>query len=443
MRDLILVAIVVAALPAIVFRPWIGIVYWVGFGLMNPHRLAWSFAYSLPFAQIIAVATMIGIVVTKDPKKVKGGAATGVLLLFVMWMAFTTTLALVPDSATPMLEKTVKIQIGTLLALLVLHRREHIIAVIWVILASIGFYAIKGGIFTLATLGKYRVYGPAETYIAENNALALATVMTIPFWYYLYAHYSHRLLRVGILGCMALSSASVFGSYSRGAFLAIFAMSLFLWAKSRQKLLLGVMFVLLGVGLVAFMPSQWEERMNTIREPTEEDSANSRLETWKMLWALALDRPLIGGGFQPYKQWIFDMYNPDFGRSYSAHSIWFQVLGEHGFIGLFLFLVFWFLVWRTCSRVAQMSAGVQDEQWAYWLAQMTKVSLIGYFVGGTFLNLAYWDMPYYLFVCIAVTAHVLNENRRVSAFTALVAAAEPTPQSSTSPPQGKADSRFG
>ena len=39
---------------------------------------------------------------------------------------------------------------------------------------------------------------------------------------------------------------------------------------------------------------------------------------------------------------------------------------------------------------------------------MIQVSLVGYFVGGMFLNLAYWDMPYYLMIALVVTWHVLK-----------------------------------
>ena len=40
---------------------------------------------------------------------------------------------------------------------------------------------------------------------------------------------------------------------------------------------------------------------------------------------------------------------------------------------------------------------------------MTKVSLIAYLVGGAFLNLAYWDMPYFLFVAVAVTRWLVRQ----------------------------------
>lgn len=403
MRDLLLVTIVAAALPWMLRRPAVGVFFWVAFGLLNPHRLTWGFAYNLPFAQIIAITTVLGVLFSGEPRRFKGGAAAWVLLLFLAWTLVTTTTALVPDRAQGMLERVLKIQFGTFLALLVLYKREHVIALVWVVVLSIGYYAVKGGAFTLATLGRYRVWGPAESYIAENNALALATIITIPLWVYLLTQTKKAWLRYAIIACIALSVATVFGSQSRGGFVAILALLVFLWFKSRRKVLIGVATVATFALMVPFMPQAWRDRMQSIQDYQVEASANARIETWTMLFNLVLDRPVVGGGFEPYQRWIFELYNPTFDGTYSAHSIYFQVLGEHGFPGLMLFLLFWLLVWLKCSKVVHLSKGVEGRQWAYSLAQMIKVSIVGYLVGGTFLNLAYWDMPYYLFVAIAVT----------------------------------------
>jgi probable O-glycosylation ligase (exosortase A-associated) len=223
-----------------------------------------------------------------------------------------------------------------------------------------------------------------------------------------------RWLRYAIIAAIVLSTFSVVGSHSRGAIVAIVAMAGFLWLKSRAKLAMGSLIVVAALGLVAFMPQSWEDRIATITDPQAESSANSRLETWKMLWNLAVDRPLTGGGFETYSQWILEKYNPAYDHVYAAHSIYFQVLGEHGFLALFLFLLFWFLVWRMCGQVARLTRGNPAEQWAYWLAQMIQVSLVAYLVGGAFLNLAYWDVPYYLFVAIAVTRYILQQSHAAS-----------------------------
>ncbi len=412
MRDVLLVAFMAVALVFMMWRPAWGALGWVWFGIMNPHRLAWGFATTIPFAWAIGIVTVLGAAFSREPKHLKGGMATFVLVLFVIYMTFTTYLALVPDRAWPMFERAIKVQVGTLLALVLLYRKDHVLGLMWVVAGSIGFYAIKGGIFTIATLGQYRVWGPDDSFIADNNAFGLATVMSIPLWAYLYTQYRERAwIRVGVISAVLLSAVSAIGSHSRGAVVAIFAMAVFLWLKSRKKVALGILIVIAAIGAAAFMPQEWEDRISTITDPRAEQSANSRLETWTMLWNLAVDRPFTGGGFETYSKWIFEKYNPTYDRTHAAHSIYFQVLGEHGFVALGLFLLFWALVWRMCNQVAAMSRGNPEEHWAYWLAQMLKVSIVAYLVGGAFQNLAYWDVPYYLFVAIAVTRWSLNRAR--------------------------------
>ncbi len=424
MRDILLTLAFAIALPLMVWRPPFGALSWAWFGLMNPHRLTWGFAYSLPFAQMIMGATLLGMVFSREPKKPKGGLATAVLLVFVCYIAATTLFALVPDRAAPMMERAVKIQIGTFLALLLLYKREHVFALMWVIALSIGFYAVKGGLYTIATLGAGRVWGPVDSFIADNNAFALATVMSIPVWAFLYTQYSERRwLRWAILAAIALSALSALGSQSRGALIAIAAMTVFLWAKSSRKLITGPAIALIAVALLMFMPVDWMQRMSTISSYQQDESAIGRIETWKMLYNLASARPFAGGGFEPYERWIFEIYNPSYSGVHSAHSIYFQVLGEHGFVALGLFLLFWALVWRMCGQVARATQHIEDARWAYWVAQMTKVSLIAYLVGGAFLNLAYWDMPYFLFVAVAVTRTLVRQ----PAAQTQTAAARPLP----------------
>jgi putative inorganic carbon (HCO3(-)) transporter len=148
--------------------------------------------------------------------------------------------------------------------------------------------------------------------------------------------------------------------------------------------------------------------MNTISTYEQDTSAMGRLSAWTMLTNLALDRPLVGGGFEPYTTETSRRYLPGYERTHSAHSVYFQVLGEHGFVGLALFIVFWLLTWRLSRRIIKHTKDDLQSKWAYSLAAMIQVSLIGYFVGGMFLNLAYWDMPYFLMIALVVTWHVLR-----------------------------------
>ena len=89
----------------------------------------------------------------------------------------------------------------------------------------------------------------------------------------------------------------------------------------------------LAATIIEFMPSKWEERMGTMATYEEDGSAMGRIDAWLMLYNLAVDRPVVGGGFEPYTDEVCQCYNPNFDKPQVAHSIYFQVLGEHGEAG--------------------------------------------------------------------------------------------------------------
>jgi probable O-glycosylation ligase (exosortase A-associated) len=297
--------------------------------------------------------------------------------------------------------------------------KRRIIILTAVVAVSIGFYGIKGGVHTIATGGASRLWGPGG-FIGDNNALALALVVTLPLFRYLHAIAHKQWLRWVLIVCMGLILASVIGTQSRGAFLGVSAMLLFMLIKSRQKLvagLIGLFFVGLVVG---FAPDSWTERMQTIEEYEEDGSAMSRLESWGFNLDIALGSPLVGGGFDVYKkEALYKSLVPDATINRSPHSIYFEVLGYHGFVGLALFLALFFATFRMAGSLMKLARGKPDLFWAAELGAMLQVSLVGYAVGGAFLNLAFFDLPYYLMaitVCAtAVVQRTLAERQNAPA----------------------------
>jgi probable O-glycosylation ligase (exosortase A-associated) len=110
-----------------------------------------------------------------------------------------------------------------------------------------------------------------------------------------------------------------------------------------------------------------------------------------------------GVGFETVRQSLFDKYshNPEAGAR-AAHSIYFQVLGNHGFVGLGLFLLIWWLTWRHAGWLRVHAANIPQAQWCADLGSMVQVSLAGFFVGGAFLSLAYFDLPYNIMMLVAI-----------------------------------------
>ncbi|MCL4695868.1 MAG: putative O-glycosylation ligase, exosortase A system-associated, partial [Burkholderiaceae bacterium] len=404
MRDFVLSAIVTAALLMVFKYPVVGTYLWAWLGLMNPHKMTYGFARALPFAQAAAIVTIAALVLTtrRQPLPTYGVARLQIVLL--LWMTVTSFFALAPsDLIWERWLFVVKIQVMLFVTWMLVRSEGEIRGLVWVIVLSVGYFGVKGGVFTLLTGGNSRVWGPPGGMLEENNALAVALIMIQPLIYFLRETEKRPWLRFALLFAMIACGFSILGSQSRGALLALVAMALVLGLRGKRPL--RDTAVILGVvgGAVAFMPETWSSRMQTIATYEADSSAMSRIWTWTTLWNAAVDRPLVGAGFRADHFAVFDRYAPvheeygTFGASsYVAHSIYFQMLGEHGFVGLAVFLALFARTWLTAGRLA--SACRQHARFGQWLPllmRMTQVSLVGFAVGGAFLSLANLDLPYY------------------------------------------------
>lgn len=409
MRDYLIFGILFGSLPFILWRPYLGVCLWAWISYMNPHRFAWD-AYDFPVAALVAAATLAGLVLSREPKRIPITPVTVTLMLFVAWMCLTTLFALIPEDAVDEWNRAMKIQLITFVSMMVLYTRERIYGLVLVIAASIGFFGVKGGLFTLLSGGDYTVFGPPDSFIADNNTLALALIMVLPLMRYLQLQFERKSLQFGMLAIMLLTLVAIIGSYSRGAFLALVAVLALGFLRTRRK------FVLLLVAALALplignaLPEAWVERMETIRTYHEDDSAIGRVNAWWFAFNLAKDRPLVGGGYEAFDPGLFERYAPDPADFHDAHSVYFEVLGEHGFVGLFLFLLLGILAYRAAGRTIQAVAGRSDLKWAAHLAAMCQLSLVGYAVGGAFLGLAYFDLYYHVIALIVVTRAVVEQS---------------------------------
>lgn len=215
---------------------------------------------------------------------------------------------------------------------------------------------------------------------------------------------------------MVFCGVAVLGSYSRGALLAVAAMGAFLWRKSRQRLPLLLFAIILVPPLVAFMPDKWFERMDTISSYEKDASANARLNSWTTMVNIANDRPIYGGGFMIARPEVYQRYSPvpDI-ESHSAHSIYFQVLGEHGYVGLALYLLLLHAAWRKAGWIMRAAKDRADLAWARDLSAMMQVTLVGFAVGGAFLSLVNYDVPYYLIALLSVTLTLVEKELKTQA----------------------------
>lgn len=402
MRDLLLALIVFGSLPFILVRPYIGILVWTWLSLMNPHRMTFGFAYDLRVAMIVGVATLGAWFISREPKRPPLSAPVILLFLFTIWLTVCTVFAINVEAAFTKWTQVIKILGMAFVAMCMLQDRERINQMVWVMACSLGFYGFRGGIFTILTGGNYRVWGPPDTFINDNNQLALALVMIVPLIWYLYLNATKRWVQLGLLAAAGCTVIAIAGTYSRGGALGLTIILGYLWLKSRYKLVTFIAAAVIVAVALAFLPDQWYGRMNTIQDYEQDMSVRGRFDAWTFAWRLALERPITGGGFSVfYEAGLFMRLVPEAITFRNAHSIYFEVLGESGFVGLALFLMLGLSALMACSSVIRMTRNRPDFDWARNLAAMCQVSLVGYASAGAFLNLGFFDL-YYAIVAVIV-----------------------------------------
>lgn len=406
MRDILVALLVYGTLPIAILRPHVGILCYVWIGLMNPHRLSWRM-YDAPVGMAAALATLVGTVLAGQIRAIPLRSTTYLLALWLLYTTLTTYGALSGADAWVEWNRFSRIILMCFVAMMLLQERARLEQFLWICMASIGFYGVKGGLFSLATGGNYRVWGPDGSFITGNNELALAELMVLPLMLY-FAHRAKRhWVRVLHWGCFVLTTISILFSYSRGAFLGFGALAFVMIVRSRYRVPALGMAVLLVALLFAVAPASWTERMFSIKDYQEDASAMGRINAWSFAANLAADR-VFGGGFRTFTREWFIVYAPNPTDVHDAHSIYFEVLGEQGYPGLAVFLaILGTTLWRL-ERLRKRGGGEQARVWYAELAEMLQFSILAYAVGGAFLGLAYFDLPYYLVIAALLLEFVAD-----------------------------------
>jgi probable O-glycosylation ligase (exosortase A-associated) len=410
MRALIVLAAFGSLLVLATTHPQVGLYAWGWLTLMQPHQEAWGLR-GFRLNLVVAIATIIFWILSREPKKLPPGPTSVLILAFMMWMVVAQIASLRPSYSWDYFDQFIRVMIFTTLCLIMLNTKARMHGMIWILCISVGYYALKGGIFTVLTGGAYHVFGPINTMINDNNHLGGAAVFIIPLLNYLRINTEVRWVRIGLALSIVLAIFCVLGTQSRGAFIALALIAIPFWWRSRNRVMLAVVLVSLAFGALSFMPESWFARMQTIEEAGQDASFQGRVDAWVIATKIAMGNPLTGAGFRvPYLQEVADAYLSEPRLARAAHSIYFEILGSMGFVGLALFVSIIALAFRNASWIRHHARDQAGLRWAGDLANMAQISLMAYCIAGAALSLEFWEGPWLMFVILARLRHEIAEN---------------------------------
>jgi putative inorganic carbon (hco3(-)) transporter len=404
MRDLIVVLAIVMLVPVALVRPWIGLLGYTVIGFWNPHKFTW-YLQDMRIAFFVGVATLVGLALTRDRKWFSWSRELVLMVLLAIYFAITTAFAWVPDDATDQYDRLLRIYLMTFVMGMLIFGEQKIRAMLWTIMIGVGAFGIKGGVFSIATGGQHHVVGPALSFLEANTSLGLAFNMVLPLVVFAAQEQTIKWRRTALYGSAFLILVATIFTYSRGAWIGLAVILTLLLMRLKRRVLIVAMLVPMGLVGLTFIPNQVFDRAETIGTYEEDNSAMTRIQAWSVAWNVAVDNPLLGGGFdfESYPdptRWLsyadrqYDIHG-DTPRA--AHSIYFQVLGQHGFVAFGLFLALLSSTWLSLGAIRRETKGIPELQWLGGYATALQTGVAGYLVSGAFLNLAYFDL-FYLYV---------------------------------------------
>ena len=409
MKDISILLILLGLAGAAWWRPWLGVLGLAVLSYMHPQGYATGFMRNAPIYLSLFVWVSLSVLyrLWRDKawaalpwRRLLDWRLYGLLGLWV-WFGVTSYFSVAPWEAWDKYHDVLKILPPMVLALLLIDTREKLYYLLVAIALSILLVALKGGYWAVLSGFQDRVYGPPGSQYGGNNEFAVAVAMAIPLMLLWLRETRDRGLRIVLLVGIALSYASVVSSWSRGGMLALGAMTLLLVLHSRRKLLAIPLLIALAAVLFVQLPEQWFGRMETVAAFQADESAQGRMDAWRVGIDFAARNPVTGGGFNAWPALTLSSAG-----GLDWHSAYVEMLAEHGYVGL--------LLWAgllAATLISLSRGGRNRPDWQKDYAAMLQASLLAYLVGGATLGIAYWELPYHLVALAALLAGLSPTHR--------------------------------
>jgi probable O-glycosylation ligase (exosortase A-associated) len=420
MRDLVFAGLFFAMAVYSLQSSFLGLALWLWSALWPVNDYVYGFARGLPFNKIAVVCTVAAMTWDKK-KRLAMDALLIVLTILLAEISLSYALSDTPPGWGEMYyQNLVKIVVAAFVVRFVATDRLRVHVCLLAMGAAVGAGAADEALKFLLSGGTHHVLGPSSW--GDENSTATMVLMVVPILLYLYQYAMHHYFRVISGGTLALCVIGVIGTYSRGGFIGLAVLSLIVFLRTKRKFrsALALSFIiLLGAALV---PDSWTARITTTTHAEEDSSFMYRVVQWKILTLMALDKPLLGHGILANMvptTWsnyaarlaseltFFATPPPAFPQA--SHSIFFQMLGENGFIGLGLFCLLHVIALRYGAQVQKAAKNRPDLRWAGDMATALRVSLIVYLVTGSVLPIPYLEFPYLLIGCMSALRAIVKQ----------------------------------
>jgi probable O-glycosylation ligase (exosortase A-associated) len=379
----------------------------------QPQNVAYILLNQFPVALIMGLVALGGYFLMDRRHPPPLNLQTVLQVTMAIWVTITLTWAQVPEAAWVKWDWAFKTIAFATFIPFVIRSRAQIEAFAQTYVFSLAANFLPYGLKVLLSGGGYgRDLGleGGNTGLGEGGMLSTSCLMAVPLAIFLASHSQlipkFKLMPVAYWAVAGLAVATALGTYERSALVGLVVLGIYMWVRTKHKIGFGIVLAIVACLVIYTTSGAWNARVSTIGNFEQEDSALGRILVWQWTLGFVSTHPL-GGGFATYLinhiEYPAAGANPghtEFGRAF--HSSYFEVLGEHGYPGLVLFLLLAGSTILMLRRLAKKARAYPELEWLVGLSNALQSGLAVFLTCGAFVGLAFQPMFWY-FVSMSIS----------------------------------------
>lgn len=411
MRDLVLVGFIATFLLLGFRRPFLFVLAYAYVDIVSPQQLSYYLLNSVPLSMIVAALAIAGWLIADDKRNLSFAPRQGLMLVLLGYIYFSTTYADLPTDALIKWNWAWKALFWAIFLPFTLRTKLRLESYLLVMVLSASSIVIVGGIKTVASGGGYGALNllvESNAGLYESSTISAVAVAMVPIilWLSRFGTIFPPEWRVRLFAAALIFACLLIpvGTEARTGLVCIGVLGILMLRDAKRRLIYLGLVASAALMAVPFLPQSFTSRMGTISTYQADSSAGSRLAVWAWTWDYVRDHPL-GGGFEAYRQNVLrvkvvgtrdlgavqvtdQLLIEDRGRAY--HSSYFEMLGEQGFPGLFLWLAIHLGGLVRMEILRRRYAGAADgAEWISPLATALQSAHVIYLVGSLFIGIAF------------------------------------------------------
>lgn len=412
MRDLFFVGFLLSLFALGLKRPFLFVLAYVYVDTVAPQRLSYYLLSGGNIVLVTAVAAMGSWLLLDDKRGLRVSGRQWAMLALLAYAGLTTLNADMPLEAWNKWDWVWKAVVFAIFLPFTLRTRLRVEAYLLFMILSASAIIIVGGIKTLLSGGGYGALNlmvDNNSGLYEGSTISTVAVALVPLILWAAKHgtvfpsdWRVKLFAAGLVFACLLIPV---GTEARTGLVCIAVLAVLMLRDVKRRLLYVSLMGAAGLLALPMLPSSFTDRMGTISTYQADSSASTRIAVWQWTWDYVQTNPW-GGGFDAYRQNKIQVatvsqqsagsvtavearVHQDEGRAY--HSSYFEMLGEQGFPGLFLFLLIHGvgLVRMEVLRRRFRGTADGDKKWIAPLATALQSFQIVYLVGSLFVGIAF------------------------------------------------------